>query len=157
MTLRRELEALRAIPLFAKVDPTRLKLLAFTSEHVEFEPGELVCRQGDPGDAAYILLEGEADVFVDTPEGQVRVARLKKDDIVGEIAILCGVPRTATVVATTHLRTLKIAKQGFLNLVTQFPEVAVEVMQELATRLYHTTQRLSEVSLKLAQTKTSRE
>ncbi|MCS7268935.1 MAG: cyclic nucleotide-binding domain-containing protein [Geminicoccaceae bacterium] len=157
MTLRRDVEALRAIPLFAKVEPARLKLLAFTSEHVDFEPGEVICRQGEPGDAAYILLEGTADVLVETPEGRVKVASLGKNDIVGEIAILCGVPRTATVVATSRVHTLKIDKDGFLNLVTQFPHVAVEVMQELAARLHHTTQRLTEISLQIDTKKTTRE
>ena len=154
MSLQRDVEALRAIPLFAKVEPARLKLLAFTSEHLDFEPGEVVCRQGEPGDAAYILLEGTADVFVDTPKGRVKVATLGKNEIVGEIAILCDVPRTATVVAATRLHTLRIAKDGFFNLVAQFPQVGVEIMQELAARLHHTTQRLTEVSLRLAELET---
>ena len=63
MTLQQDVDVLRKIPLFAKIEPARLKLLAFTSEHVEFRSGEAICRQGDPGDAAYIVLEGSADVF----------------------------------------------------------------------------------------------
>lgn len=156
MSLQRDVEALRAIPLFAKVEPARLKLLAFTSEHIDYEPDEIVCRQGEPGDAAYILLEGSADVLVDTPSGRVKVATLGKNEIVGEIAILCDVPRTATVVAATRLHTLKIAKDGFLNLVTQFPHVAVEIMSELAARLHATTQRLTQVSLRLAELESGR-
>lgn len=156
MTLQRDVEALRAIPLFAKIEPTRLKLLAFTSEHIEYDAGEVVCRQGEPGDAAYILLEGTADVLVDTPKGRIKVASLGTNDVVGEIAILCDVPRTATVVAATRLHTLKIAKDGFFNLVTQFPEVGVEIMHELAARLHHTTQRLTQVSLRLAELEAGR-
>jgi len=60
VTLQKDVEALRSIPLFAKIEPARLKLLAFTSEHVEFLEGETVCRQGEPGDAAFIVLDGEA-------------------------------------------------------------------------------------------------
>lgn len=156
MTLQRDVEALRAIPLFAKIEPARLKLLAFTSEHVEYDEGEIICRQGEPGDAAYILLEGSADVLVDTPKGPIKVAALGKNDIVGEIAILCDVPRTATVVAAGRLQTLRIAKDGFFNLVTQFPQVGVEIMHELASRLHHTTQRLTQVSLKLAELEAGR-
>lgn len=151
MTLQRDVDALRAIPLFAKIDPPRLKLLAFTSEHLDYEAGEVLCRQGEPGDAAFILLEGTADVLVDTPKGRVKVATLGRNDIVGEIAILCDVPRTATVVAATRLHTLRIGKDGFFNLVTQFPQVGVEIMHELAARLHHTTQRLTHVSLRLAE------
>jgi CRP-like cAMP-binding protein len=146
MTLQQDVDVLRKIPLFAKIEPARLKLLAFTSEHVEFQSGEAICRQGDPGDAAYIVLEGSADVVVEDKGGSVTVAQISRYDIVGEIAILCDVPRTATVVATSPLAALRVSKDGFFNLVTQFPAVGVEVMHELASRLLLTTHRLTETS-----------
>ncbi len=149
MTLKQDVEVLRNIPLFAKIEPARLKLLAFTSEHVEFADGEVVCRQGELGDAAYIVLEGDAEVEVDTPDGPVTVARLGRNDIVGEIAVLCDVPRTATVRAASRLVTLRISKDGFFNLLMQFPQVGVGIMHELASRLYHTTQQLTELSTRL--------
>jgi CRP-like cAMP-binding protein len=149
MTLQRDVEVLRSIPLFAKIEPAKLKLLAFTSEQVEYMTGDVLFRQGDAADAAYILLEGDADILVESPQGPVRVAQLGKNDIVGEIAILCDVPRTATVAAATRLLTLRVSKDGFFNLVTQFPQVGVEIMHELASRLHHTTQQLTEASAKL--------
>ena len=149
MTLQQDVEVLRKIPLFAKIEPAKLKLLAFTSEHLEFMPGEAICEQGEQGDAAFIVLEGEADVVVQSGQGPTKVATVGKHDIVGEIAILCNVPRTATVQATTPLVALRVSKDGFFNLVTQFPAVGIEVMQELAQRLLHTTQRLTEISARL--------
>lgn len=149
MTLKSDVEALKSIPLFAKIEPARLKLLAFTSEHLEFLEGDTLCRQGEPGDAAYIVLDGSADILVDTPQGQIKVAGVGRNDIVGEVAILCDVPRTATVQATTRLVALRVSKDGFFNLVTQFPQIAVEVMSELASRLNATTQRLTEMSARV--------
>lgn len=148
MTLQQDVDVLRRVPLFAKVEPARLKLLAFTSEHLEFTPGQEICRQGDPGDSAYIVLDGAADVIVQSEQGPVKVAHVGKHDIVGEIAILCNVARTASVIATTPLVALRVSKDGFFNLVTQFPQVGIEVMQELALRLLQTTQRLTESSLR---------
>ena len=149
MTLQQDVDVLRKIPLFAKIEPARLKLLAFTSEHVEFQPGEAVCRQGEPGDAAYIVLEGAADVVVEAQGAAMNVATIGRYDIVGEIAILCDVPRTASVIATSPLVALRVSKDAFFNLVTQFPQVGVEVMHELAARLLHTTQRLTETTRRL--------
>jgi CRP/FNR family transcriptional regulator, cyclic AMP receptor protein len=150
MTLQQDVEVLRKIPLFAKIEPAKLKLLAFTSEHLEFMPGEAICEQGEQGDAAFIVLDGEADVVVQSgQQGPTKVATVGRHDIVGEIAILCDVPRTATVRATTPLSALRVSKDGFFNLVTQFPQVGVEVMHELASRLHQTTQRLTEASLRL--------
>ncbi len=149
MSLQKDVEVLRSIPLFAKIEPAKLKLLAFTSEHLEFVEGDTLCRQGEAGDAAFIVLEGEADVLVENPGGAVKVATIHRNDIVGEIAILCDVPRTATVQATTRLVALRVSKDGFFNLVTQFPQIAVEIMGELASRLHATTQRLTEASARL--------
>jgi CRP/FNR family transcriptional regulator, cyclic AMP receptor protein len=151
MTLQKDVEVLRNIPLFKKIEPAKLKLLAFTSEHLEFMPGEALFHEGDVGDAAYILLEGDADVVVRTPRGDMRVATLGQNDIVGEIAILCDVPRTATVIARDRLVTLRVSKDGFFNLVTQFPTVGVEIMHELASRLHQTTQQLGDAKAKLHQ------
>jgi CRP/FNR family transcriptional regulator, cyclic AMP receptor protein len=134
MTLQQEVDVLRKVALFAKVEPARLKLLAFTSEHVAFQPGEAVCRQGDPGDCAYVVLEGAADVVVQAESGPTTVATIGRNDIVGEIAILGDLPHTATVVATSPLVALRVSKDGFSNLVAQFPRVGVEVMHGLASR-----------------------
>ncbi len=142
MSLHEEVEALRNIPLFAKIDASKLKLLAFTSERVNYEPGKDLFKQGDPGDAAYIILDGEADIIVDTPGGELVVASMKKNDFVGDIAILCDVPRTATVRATKPLSTLVITKDLFFQLVTEFPDMSVAIMRELAQRLHKTTQDL---------------
>ncbi|MGH6914311.1 MAG: cyclic nucleotide-binding domain-containing protein [Geminicoccales bacterium] len=151
MTLTRDVEVLRRIPLFAKVEPARLKLLAFTSERLKYLSGDELFGQGDYGDAAYIILEGEADVLADSPTGAIKVASLGKNDIIGEIAILCDVPRTATVVAHGDLETLRVSKEGFFHLVTQFPQVGIEVMSALASKLHHTTQALTAARARLDQ------
>ncbi|MGH6898440.1 MAG: cyclic nucleotide-binding domain-containing protein [Geminicoccaceae bacterium] len=149
MTLTRDVEVLRRIPLFAKVEPARLKLLAFTSERLKYLSGDELFGQGDYGDAAYIILEGEADVLAVSPTGAIKVASLGKNDIIGEIAILCDVPRTATVVAHGDLETLRVSKEGFFHLVTQFPQVGIEVMSALASKLHHTTQALTAARARL--------
>jgi CRP/FNR family cyclic AMP-dependent transcriptional regulator len=149
MSLTKDVEVLRSIPLFAKVEPAKLKLLAFTSQRLEYLPGEELFHQGDYGDAAYTILEGAADVLVDTPNGAVNIATLGKNEIIGEIAILCDVPRTATVVARGELETLRVSKDGFFHLVRQFPQVGIEVMSELASKLNRTTQALTAVRARL--------
>ncbi|MBL8674134.1 MAG: cyclic nucleotide-binding domain-containing protein [Rhodospirillales bacterium] len=150
MSINEEVELLRAVPLFAKVEPAKLKLLAFTSERLTFDPGQELCHQGDMGDAMYVILGGSADVLIDSSGGQIKVAELKKNGFVGEIAILCDVPRTATVVAHDRLTTLKITKETFFRMVTEFPTMAVEMMRELAHRLEDTNQKLRAVSAKAA-------
>jgi CRP/FNR family transcriptional regulator, cyclic AMP receptor protein len=144
MSLKEETDALRRIPLFQNLDPAKLKLLAFMSQRLTFEPSQAVFAQGDPGDAAYIVLEGEAVVSIDTPKGRIDIARMGRNEILGEIAILCEVPRTAHVTATGDmpLVCLKIEKNDFMGMMTEFPSMAVEIMRELARRIVNTNQKL---------------
>ncbi|MCW5730616.1 MAG: cyclic nucleotide-binding domain-containing protein [Alphaproteobacteria bacterium] len=151
MSLNEEVELLRNIPLFAKLEASKLKLLAFTSERLTFQPGQSLFRQGDMGDAAYIIVSGEADVIVDTPKGPLKVAGVKKNDFVGEIAILCDVPRTATITAQSELTTLRISKDLFFRLISEFPQMAVEIMRVLAQRLEKTTSDLRDTNARLRQ------
>ena len=142
MSLNEEVDLLRKIPLFAKIEPSKLKLLAFTSERLTFGAGQELFHQGDVGDKAYIIINGEADILVDSPSGELVVAKLGKNDIVGEIAILIDIPRTATVRAASDLTTLAISKDQFFRMVNEFPDMAIEIMRELAQRLEQTTGQL---------------
>lgn len=146
MSLQQEVDLLRKIPMFAKIEPAKLKLLAFTSERISYGDGDVLFRQGDAGDAAFVIISGQAEISINTDEGPLVVARLSDHDFVGEIAILCDVPRTATVTAVTNLEALRIAKELFFRLIKEFPEIAIEVMRELAHRLENTNTRLRDVA-----------
>lgn len=144
MSLNEEVELLRNVPLFANLEPSKLKLLAFTSERLTFRKDQDLCKEGDMGDAAFIVIDGECDVLINTGgEELTSVARAKKHDFVGEIAILCDVPRTATVRALTDVTVLRISKELFFRLVREFPEMAVQIMRELAARVERTNSQLA--------------
>lgn len=144
MGLNDEVEILRRIPMFANVAPAQVKLLAFASDRLTYAPGERLFSQGEEGDAAYVVIDGEADVVVDTGSESVPIARVTRNALVGEIAILCEVPRTASVVAASPLVVLRISKDMFFRIVMEFPGMAVEIMRVLADRLERTTLRLRE-------------
>ena len=135
MSLQQEFELLRQVRFFADIEPAKLKLLAFMSQRVGFDDGKIVCHQGDPGDAAYLIIDGKADIVLEGPAGPITVATLGANDIVGEMAILCDAPRNATVRAHGRLVALKIAKGPFMQMVREFPAMAVSIMQELAHRI----------------------
>jgi len=145
MSIDQEVEILRRIPIFAKIDPAKLKLMAFASERMTYKPGQVLFKQGERGDSAFIVLKGTADVLINAADGPLRVASLSDNEIIGEIAILCDIPRTATVQAATELVTLKITADLFFRMLMDFPEMGVEVMRVLAHRLEQTTAQLRQV------------
>jgi CRP-like cAMP-binding protein len=81
-----------------------------------------------------------------TGDGQISVAEMKKNDFLGEIAILCDVPRTATIKAREPVSTLKISKDTFYRMVGEFPQMAIEIMRELAHRVEDTNKKLREAT-----------
>jgi CRP/FNR family transcriptional regulator, cyclic AMP receptor protein len=154
MSLKQEFELLRRVPIFTEIEPAKLKLLAFMSERVAFDPGKLLMGQGDPADAAYLIIEGHAEVIAETSAGPVILATVGANEIVGEMGILCNAPRNATVRAKDRLIALRISKELFMRMVREFPNIAVSIMQELAHRLEANNNQLRAA---LAETKRLRE
>ena len=100
MNLNEEVELLKGVPIFSKIEPAQAEAAGLHQRAREFRrrPGGLSTR-AIPGDTMYVILGGTADVLIDTPSGQIAVAEMKKNSFFGEIAILCDVPRTATIKA----------------------------------------------------------
>ena len=148
MSLNKEAELLKDLPLFSRVDLAKLKLLAFTSERLTYEDNEIVFNEGDDGDAAYIILDGTAVVSIAQGSKSLELDRIKRGGFVGDISLLCDVPRTATITAQGALTTLQIKKDTFFNLIAEFPEIAIEMMRVLASRLDNTSKQLRDASSK---------
>lgn len=143
MAIAAEVECLKAVPLFNGLDPRRLKLIAFTSDRMSYDPGAVLFRQGDDSDAAFVILEGAADVVIDTPAGPIKVATLGANSLVGEMGVMTNQPRSATVIADTALTTLRMPKEMFMSLVTEFSQVGLAIIRELASRVEHTNRLLA--------------
>src|SRR4051794_100803 len=109
----RQLELLRAIPIFAPLPPPTLEALAHRLQPVAVPAGEVVFHEGESGDRYYIVDEGEAEVVLDDTMRPQRPG-----DAFGEIALLHDVPRTATVRAVTDVRLFALDRADFLAAVT---------------------------------------
>ncbi|MBI3514480.1 MAG: cyclic nucleotide-binding domain-containing protein [Proteobacteria bacterium] len=145
MSLQQETEVLRNIPMFSTIDPARLKLLSFTSERVSYMVGEEFIKQGELGDSAFVIISGEADVIIQTPDGPLAVGVVPAGQLVGEIALLrAGGRRTATLRAKTPVTGLLLSKDVFFHLLREFPDFSLAVMRDLAARLERVTSQLGE-------------
>ena len=113
-------------------------------ERVGFDPGKRLMQQGDLADAAYLIIDGHAEVILETSSGPVIVATVGTTEIVGEVGILGNALRTATVRAKDRLIALRIPKEPFMRMVREFPTIAVSIMQELAQRLHRSNGNFSE-------------
>ena len=137
MDIQRETEALSKVPLFSKLEQSKLKLLAFTSELQTYEDGEVVFNEGEAADCAFVVLDGEADIFAktSTDSGEVVVGTLRSNQLLGELGVLTTSPRSATIRAKGRLMMLRIGSDMFLKLLAENPSVALDVMRQLSGKL----------------------
>jgi CRP/FNR family transcriptional regulator, cyclic AMP receptor protein len=130
-----KLELLKRAPLFANCSKQELAQIGGIADEIDLREGTELTRQGAPGREFFVLIEGTADVIKD---GQ-KVNTLEGGDFFGEIALVHHAPRTATVTATSPVRTLVISERNFKRLLEESPEIQRKVMVALAERLAPTT------------------
>jgi CRP-like cAMP-binding protein len=145
-----QMQFLRGVPLFAELEPDDLLDLAELSREEEFSPGALLCEQdrSDSGDL-FVILSGSASVLVAsgvpgaTPETEV--ATLGRGEVVGELALVDGSPRSATVRARneTPLRVLRIPARSFRERLLPRGRVSRSLLLTLTRRLRALTSQLS--------------
>ncbi len=135
MDLVQETDLLRKVPMFAKLDASKLKLLAFTSELVEFDSNDVLFYAGDSADCAYVIMDGSVDIVTETERGSVVASTLKQNQLFGEMALLNNAPRNATLVANGSLTVMKISGEMFLKLLSENATLALDVMRQLSDKL----------------------
>jgi CRP/FNR family transcriptional regulator, cyclic AMP receptor protein len=126
-----KVDLIRRVPLFSRLSKGELKDLAMLADEIDLRDGKELTRQGAPGREFFVLLEGTADV---RKNGR-KINTLGPGDFFGEIALVSREPRTATVTATSPVRTLVITDRSFRRLLDESPQVKTKVMEAMAKRL----------------------
>lgn len=124
-------DVLATIPLFAGVPPRHLRKIAGVATAKRFAPYTAMVKQGDPGDAFYVILDGSATV---RRTGKRNVT-LRQGDFFGELALLDSSPRSATVEANDDVLAMRLGRAAFQKTLEKEPKVALAMLRTLATRL----------------------
>jgi len=119
------------IPLFERCSKRQLAKIASIARETRYPPATAVVRKGEQGTDFFVVVEGEADVR----SGARKLATLRPGSFFGEIALLTGSPRTATVTTGTPMRALVISSRAFRTLLQDSPDLQFKLLQEVGTRL----------------------
>jgi CRP-like cAMP-binding protein len=136
---KRRADVLAQVPLFAGLSRRHLKQIAEHADEVAFRRGERIVEEDQPGGSFFVLLEGEVKVV----RGQRTITRMGPGEFFGEISLLDGGPRTATVVADTPVLAVRVFKRSFDRVVTQEPAVASKILAVVARRLREAERTIS--------------
>ena len=124
-------EILRTVPLFEGMTDRSVETVASLARETTYPAGAVLTREGDPGDAFIVLTDGAADVT----QGDRLLGTLGPGDFLGEISLIDGGPRTATVTATAPIDALVIDRAGFGRLMDEFPTLRLDLVSALTQRL----------------------
>ncbi len=129
-------EVLARVPLFRDaLSPDQARDLARNCKLMEVSEGQDLMRQGEHASSLFVILEGAAKVWISDSPGQSKeVAVLAMGDVVGEMSLLTGAPRNASVSALTRLRALEITKRAIADLVNKSPEILTRFSEILLRR-----------------------
>ena len=140
-----EAAVLANIPLFAGIDSSQLKLLAFHSQPMEFKAGENLITQGEQGKAAYVILEGRVKIVLEG-DHEIVLAERGENTLLGELSLLSDSVTTATVRAETKVTALEIKKEMFIQLLESDAVVASHVARVISDKLVESLQLLSKAA-----------
>jgi CRP-like cAMP-binding protein len=126
-----KIELLKRAPLFARCTKKELEQVAAVADEIDLREGKELTREGAPGREFFVLVEGSAEV---RRKGR-KVNTLSDGDFFGEIALISGAPRTATVTATSPVRALVVTDRDFRTLLKRSPAMQMKVLEALAERL----------------------
>jgi CRP/FNR family transcriptional regulator, cyclic AMP receptor protein len=126
-----KVELMRGVPLFAGCSKRELQEIAGIADELALPEGRTLTREGSTGQEFLVLVEGAAEV---KRKGR-KVNSLRSGDFLGEIALITGAPRTATVTTTKPSRMLVITARDFKALLRRVPSIQLKVLDALASRL----------------------
>jgi CRP-like cAMP-binding protein len=136
LTERTVAAAMEANPILTAFSKATREIVAASGSPITLNAGALLCQQGDPGDAIFIVLEGEIEVRTTSLEGiQVRFASFRRGSVIGEMAALGGGVRSADLVAVRRSTVWRIPRANLISALNAEPAAAVALIAELVGRL----------------------
>ncbi len=134
-------DMLSEVPLFQGLPKRHLNKIAHIAKPVRFSAGRVIVKEGSPGTTFFVIVDGKANVISESANRVL--ARFGPGDHFGELALLDGGPRSASVVAETPVAALQLSRTAFRDLVVSEPEVGLKIMEDLARRVRSLTRALS--------------
>ena len=153
--LARRVNALKRVDFFSGFRDEEMRAAAESLVYTPFASGDVITRQGNVAHWLYILASGEADVAIETPAGRQVVSQLGAGQYFGEMGLMTGEPRTASVIARSDIECYRLDKQAFQGILEGRPEIAEEIARRMAARRTELTEVSSQAAASAQANQTS--
>jgi CRP/FNR family transcriptional regulator/CRP/FNR family cyclic AMP-dependent transcriptional regulator len=137
------------VPLFVNLSPKEMNAIRSVMIIREFDSGDIIVHEEDnETQTFFVIADGAVQVTVCTSEGkQTILATLRKGEFFGEMAILDGEPRSASVVAAQRCVLLMLYRDPFINILNKYPKITIQMLIEMSRRLRHTNRQINTLSM----------
>jgi CRP-like cAMP-binding protein len=130
-----KIELIKSVPLFAQCSKVQLARVAAIADEIHLPAGKTLTKEGEPGVEFFVLVDGAAAVH----QGKRKINEMSDGDFFGEVSVIAGTPRTATVTTTAPTRLLVVTDRDLTRLLRDAPGIQLKVLQALAQRLAPST------------------
>jgi CRP/FNR family cyclic AMP-dependent transcriptional regulator len=142
------LSAIKQMPFFAGLTDDELGAMTRDLLRRQFRDGEAIFQQGDPGQMLYLVESGQVRIYVQDEEGQeISVTLCGPGDLFGELAVIDGLPRSASAVAMNSTVVYILSRDRFREHMRRSPQLALNFMKMLSVRVRYSTQQVSSLTL----------
>ena len=141
------IEHLRKVPLFARLDAPELSAIAQLAQRRTFEQRDIIVQQADAGGELFVIVEGHVKVISAGMDGRDSALNIMgPGEVFGEVSLLDGGPRSATVAALDACSLLSIRREPFMRFLESSPRTAIELLKVLTSHLRKLTERSEDVA-----------
>lgn len=145
MNLEEKKRFLGRIAIFAKCKKGDLKALAKSCDEMRFKKGDAICRQGEKGAAMFLITEGKAEVVEEKSGEDMMLAELSRGAVIGELSVIDGEERTATVRATEATSCLVLTSWDLRSTIKDRPVIALDILHMVISRYRTLTDKLQQL------------
>ncbi|MFT5352921.1 MAG: CRP/FNR family cyclic AMP-dependent transcriptional regulator [Polyangiales bacterium] len=128
--------------LFKSLDPEGRKAILESGYLQSFNPADVLMKQDEAGDAMFLIFNGTVAVETDTAGGKIQLAELGRGACVGEVSVLMGSPRTATVTAMTEVDAISFARHRIERVLAEYPKVREVLLKLVESRAHDTIEKI---------------
>jgi CRP-like cAMP-binding protein len=140
-------DILKQVPFFQTLGKDSMDFIVDRLKFDKIEAGQDVVRIGDPGDTMYIVISGEVDVIIEGPDGKEnKVAKIGSGNYFGEMALMTGEPRSATIRTNSTCELFSLTKDDFDIILEKFPSISLSLGKIMSQRLRQTLNKASQMS-----------
>lgn len=145
MNLEERKRFLSRIEVFSKCKKGDLKALARSCDEMSFRKGDVICRQGEKGAAMFLITQGKTEVFEEKGDESIPLAELGEGAVIGELSVIDGEERTATVKALEATSCLVLTSWDLKATIKDRPEIALDILKMVISRHRTLTDKLKQL------------